>query len=81
MIDTVFAQDRRVYPLCYPSADVPVPATVQLCLESRLTYSWYFQSDCMDVSPLRLARRVRNEFCLKPRKSREELVQMTQELM
>ena len=51
------------------------------CLEARLACSWYFQSDCMDEDAMRLARRVRNEFCLKAPKSREDLVQLARELL
>ena len=52
-----------------------------LSLESRLACSWWYQSDCMDVPADLLVRRVRNEFCLKPRKSRVELLLMANELL
>ena len=45
-------------------------------LELRLACSWYFQSDFMSESAVRLARRVRNEFCVKCPKTVAELRQM-----
>ena len=52
-----------------------------LCLENRLACSWYFQSDCMDMTAMHLARRVRNEFCLQVAKSGEELKLMARALL
>ena len=40
-----------------------------ITFEIRLACSWYFRSDYMDVWPEVLVRRVRNEFCIKRRKT------------
>ena len=45
--------------------------------ELRLACSWYFQSDCMNLNAVYLARKVRNRFCVHPtQKSRDELLQL-----
>ena len=46
---------------------------VLITFEVRLAASWYFRSDYLDSWPEFLVRRVRNEFCLKKRKSEMQM--------
>jgi len=52
-----------------------------LRLVDRLACSWYFQSDCMEMDAIRLARRVRNDFVLQRPRSKEELRRLAQVLL
>ena len=47
-----------------------------ITFEVRLTSSWYFRSDYLDSWPEFLARRVRDEFCIKRRKSDKRMEQI-----